>query len=217
MGKNELLCFKPLKVPSLYCFSRCVTGEGGHKCIQFLTIKLKPFLNMHHHSCSLLFWNNLEKFLFSVTDTLLSVFLSISLFLISLATALTFLPGSCTQWLHEDRGGNAWLQRATESLHRPEQSSKTAQDLGQPASRMEGWEDPNKRGSQKYEEVRDDTETRLQRNSGRWRQKDSGNVVKYILGRFNLGWPEDSRIWWFIGSLSDCNKNTITKYHKVLF
>lgn len=122
-----------------------------------------------------------------------------------------------TQWLHEDRGGNAWLQRATESLHRPEQSSKTAQDLGQPASWMEGWEDPNKGESQKYEEVRDDIETRLQRNSGRWRQKGSGNVVKYIRLWYNLSWPEDSRIWWFICSLSNCSQNTTTKHHKVLF
>lgn len=103
------------------------------------------------------------------------------LFLITLTEALAFLTGLCTQWLCEDRGGNAWLQRAAESLHRPEQSSKTEQDLGQPASRMEGWEDSNKRGSQKYEEVRHDIETGLQRNTGRWRQKDSGNVVKHLL------------------------------------
>lgn len=52
---------------------------------------------------------------------------------------------SCMQWMHEDRRGNVWLQRATETLYRPEQSSQTAQDLGQPASRMEGWEDTNKK------------------------------------------------------------------------
>lgn len=76
VGRNELLCFKSLKVQSLYCFSRCVTREGGNKCIKYLTIKLKPFV--------------IGGFLFSVTDRLLSLFLSISPFLISLATALTF-------------------------------------------------------------------------------------------------------------------------------
>lgn len=51
--------------------------------------------------------------------------------------------------------------REPQSWYCPEQSSKTAQDLGQPASRMERWEDTNKRESQKYEEVRDDIDTQI--------------------------------------------------------
>lgn len=79
----------------------------------------------------------------------------------------------CARTEAEGWEGLVWLQRAKESLHRPEHGSKKAQDLGHPAKRRGGmggglgWKErgPERRGGERWHRY-EDGETRRARWGG---------------------------------------------------
>lgn len=81
----------------------------------------------------------------------------------------------CARTEAEGWEGRVWLQRAKESLHRPEHGSKKAQDLGHPAKRRGGmgglgWKKrgPERRGGERWHRY-EDGETRRARWGEEWR------------------------------------------------